>query len=79
MTLDEAVEILSTTYQPLDLIARGLVVDPTEVSEALADAEEDTVEKFVLTILAKYNPQETTNGNNTEQQRPAEFSNQSVE
>lgn len=54
--LDAAVEMLATTRQPLELIARGLAVDAEEVAEALAEAMPDTVEHFVLTLLAKLNP-----------------------
>lgn len=54
--LDAAVKVLTTTRQPLELAARGLVVDAKEVAEALAEAKPDTAEYLALTVLAKLNP-----------------------
>ncbi len=54
--LDAAIKTLATTNQDLELVARGLVVSPAEVYDALSKAEPDSVEFVVLTILAKYNP-----------------------
>lgn len=54
--LDAAVELLITTRQSLELVARGLAVDAEEVADALADAEPDTAEYVALTVLAKLNP-----------------------
>jgi hypothetical protein len=54
--LEAAVEALTSTYQSLDLVAQGLVVDAKEVSDALAKAEADTAEFIALTALAKFNP-----------------------
>lgn len=56
MTLKEALEVLSTTYQSLDAVARGLVVDPAEVAAALKESEPDSAEEICLQYLAKYNP-----------------------
>ena len=56
MTLEAAIEVLSTTYQPLDLVAQGCVVDAAEVDAALKVAKSDTVEMICLQVLAKYNP-----------------------
>lgn len=54
--LDAAVELLITTRQSLELVARGLAVDAEEVADALADAEPDTAEYVALSVLAKLNP-----------------------
>ena len=54
-TLESAVDVLVSTYQSLDVIARGLVVDPQEVADALAIAELDSPEMVALEILQKYN------------------------
>lgn len=55
MTVEEAVEILSNTYQSLDVIARGMVVNAEELQDAIAAAEEDSVEAICLQVLNKYN------------------------
>lgn len=54
--LQAAVEVLTSTYQALDIVAQGLAVDAKEVSEALAAADADSAEFVALTVLAKYNP-----------------------
>jgi hypothetical protein len=56
MTLDEAIEVLASTYADPVLIARGLPVDAKEVADALASAEPDTTEFVALTLLAQWNP-----------------------
>lgn len=55
MTVEEALEILSTTYQSLDAVAQGMVVDVEELEDAIAAAEEDSVEAVCLKVLSKYN------------------------
>jgi hypothetical protein len=55
MTVEEAVEVLSTTYQSLDAVAQGMVVDAEELEDAIAAAEEDSVEAVCLKVLSKYN------------------------
>lgn len=55
-TLESAVDLLVSTYQDLDVIARGLVVDPQEIADALAIADSDSAEAIVLRMLQKYNP-----------------------
>ena len=55
MTVEEAVEILSTTYLALDSVAKGMVVDAEELQDAIAAAEEDSVEAVCLKVLSKYN------------------------
>ena len=56
MTLDDAIEMLATTYADPVLIARGLPVDAQEVATALAAATLDTTEFVALTLLAQFNP-----------------------
>jgi hypothetical protein len=56
MTLAAAIEALSTTYQSLDLVAQGCIVDAAEVDAALQAAEPDSVEAVCLQVLAKHNP-----------------------
>lgn len=58
MTLAEAIDTLASTYADPVLIARGLPVDAKEVADALAEAQPDTVEFVVLTLLAQLNPYE---------------------
>ena len=55
MTVEDAVEVLSTTYQSLDLVAQGMVVDVEELEDAIAAAEADSVEAVCLKVLSKYN------------------------
>ena len=72
MKVDEAVEILTSTYQSLEIVAMGLAVDAAEVDSALAAAEPDSAEGVALRVLAKYNPYTKptikSNAKNTEQQ-----------
>ena len=56
MTLKAAIKLLSSTYQSLDIVAQGCVVDAAEVDAALKAAEPDTVEAVCLQVLAKHNP-----------------------
>jgi hypothetical protein len=56
MKLSDAVEVLTTTYQSLDSVAKGLPVNAKEVADALALAKPDTAEMVALTVLQKYNP-----------------------
>ena len=55
MTVEDAVEVLSTTYQSLDAVAQGIVVDVEELEDAIAAAEADSVEAVCLKVLSKYN------------------------
>jgi len=55
MTVEQALEILSTTYQSLDAVAQGMVVDAEELEDAIAAAEADSVEAVCLKVLSKYN------------------------
>ena len=56
MTLDDAIEVLASTYLDPSLVARGLPVDSQEVATALAAATPDTTEFVVLSLLAQVNP-----------------------
>jgi hypothetical protein len=56
MKLSEALEILTTTYQSLDFIAKDLPVDANEVKNALAKSDPNTAEGVSLAVLAKYQP-----------------------
>lgn len=56
MKVADAVEVLAKTYQSLDVVARGLEVQASEVATALAKAKPDTAEYVALTVLAKFNP-----------------------
>ena len=56
MKVDQAIEVLSSTYMSLDAVARGLECDPSEVAKALAKAKPDTTELVCLTALAKAFP-----------------------
>lgn len=60
MSLSEAIELLTTTYQSLDSVASGLQVDAKEVNEALNKADPDSAEYVALKVLAKFNPYENT-------------------
>jgi len=58
MKLLEAIEILTSTYQSLDVVASSLPVDAKEVNEALNKADKDSAEYVALQALAKFNPYE---------------------
>ena len=60
MKLLEAIEILTSTYQSLDLVAAGLPVDAKEVADAINKADKDSAEYVALQALAKFNPYEKT-------------------
>jgi hypothetical protein len=55
-TLDDALVVMTSTYLPLDLVVRGMVLDAKEVADALAKADPDTVEHNALQTLAAYFP-----------------------
>ena len=52
--LQAALAALTSTYQSLDVMARGWGLDAEEVADALAAADPDTAEYVALTYLAKY-------------------------
>jgi hypothetical protein len=60
MKLSEAIELLTSTYQSLDLVASSLPVDAKEVVDALNKADKDSAEYIALQALAKFNPYEIT-------------------
>ena len=56
IALELAVKELTATYGDLEMIARSLPVDASEVDAALAIVEPDSAEGVALRLLAKYNP-----------------------
>ena len=54
MTVDEAIAVIVETYGDINLVARILIVDASEVAQATA--EPDTAEAVALALLKKYNP-----------------------
>ncbi|CAB5207013.1 hypothetical protein UFOVP183_13 [uncultured Caudovirales phage] len=54
MTVDEAIAVIVETYGDINLVARTLIVDASEVAKATA--EPDTAEAIALELLKKYNP-----------------------
>jgi len=52
MALKDAVDLLTSTYLPFDLVVRGMELDAKEVADALAKATPDTEEFTVLQFLA---------------------------
>lgn len=56
MTLKAAIKMLAATYQSLDVVAQGCIVDAAEVDAALKEVEQGSVEEVCLRYLAKYNP-----------------------
>ena len=52
--LQAAVAALTSTYQSLDVMARGWGLDAEDVADALDAADPDTAEYVALTYLAKY-------------------------
>jgi hypothetical protein len=55
--LDDALDVMTSTYLPLDVAVRGMVLDAKEVAEALADVEPDTQEHTVLLFLSTHFPE----------------------
>ena len=53
--LDEAIKVLVSTYQPLDLMCRGLEVNAKDLANALKKADPDSVEFTALNFLAHLN------------------------
>ena len=56
MIIDEAVEILASTYKPLSVVAMGLPVDAEEAAEAFAAADPESVEYVCLKALVEAHP-----------------------
>lgn len=56
MALKDAVDLLSSTYLPFDLVVRGMELDPKEVADALANATEGSEQQTALQFLASRFP-----------------------
>lgn len=56
MMLDDALAVLTTTYQDMALMARGMDIDPAEIASALLTAEADSAEGVALRMLAQMYP-----------------------
>lgn len=54
MTVEEAITTIAEAYGDIQLIARSLLVDASEVAKATAAP--DTAEAVALELLKKYNP-----------------------
>jgi hypothetical protein len=54
--LENAIQVLTTSFSDLRMVARGLRVNPEEVAEELVKATPDTAEFVVLNILHELNP-----------------------
>lgn len=52
MALKDAIDLMTSTYLPFDLVVRGMELDAKEVADALAKATPDTEEATVLQFLA---------------------------
>lgn len=52
MALKDAIDLLTSTYLPFDLVVRGMELDAKEVADALAKATPDSEEETVLQFLA---------------------------
>ena len=62
MALEDAIELMTSTYLPFDLVVRGMELDAKEVADALAKVTPDTEEATVLQFLAgcfPYTPTKT--------------------
>lgn len=54
--LKDALDVMSSTYLPFDVVVRGMVLDAKEVADALAKAAADTQEFVALEFLAAQFP-----------------------
>ena len=60
-TLKEVLEIMTSSYSDLAMLARGQVVDANELAKAIKKADPDSAEMVALQALAKWNSvQEST-------------------
>lgn len=50
--LNDALDVMTSTYLPFDLVVRGMVLDAQEVEEALIGVEPDSAEQTALQFLA---------------------------
>jgi predicted nucleic acid-binding protein len=53
MKVSDAIQTIVTSYGDINLVARGLVVDASELAKATA--KPDTAEAIALALLKKYN------------------------
>ena len=53
MKVSDAIQAIVTSYGDINLVARGLVVDASELAKATA--KPDTAEAIALALLKKYN------------------------
>ena len=56
MDLEQAIQVMTSTFQSLEQVAQGLPVDAQEVADALETVEPDTAEHVALQVLAKLHP-----------------------
>jgi predicted ABC-type ATPase len=54
--LKDVLEMMTSSYSDLTLLARGQVVDADEVAKAIKKADPDSAEMVALQALAKWNP-----------------------
>ena len=55
--LQDALAVMVSTYLSFDNVVKGMVLDATEVAEALANADPDTEEHTVLLYLSAKFPE----------------------
>lgn len=55
-TLNDVLTFMTSSYQPMRVLAQGMRVDPKEVADALATVDKDSAEYVALVELAKMNP-----------------------
>tara|TARA_R110000868_G_scaffold261399_3_gene519524 strand:+ start:1129 stop:1311 length:183 start_codon:yes stop_codon:yes gene_type:complete len=55
--LQDALDVMTSTYLPFDFVVRGMVLDANKVAQALADVDLDTPEHTVLLYLSKKFPE----------------------
>jgi predicted nucleic acid-binding protein len=53
MKVSDAIEAIVTSYGDINLVARGILVDASELAKATA--KPDTAEAVALALLKKYN------------------------
>jgi predicted nucleic acid-binding protein len=53
MTVSDAIDAIVTSYGDINLVARGILVDASELAKATA--KPDTAEAVALALLKKYN------------------------
>lgn len=57
MKIPDAIQAIVTSYGDIDRVARGLIVDASELAKATA--KPDTADAIALALLRKYNPEPT--------------------